>query len=297
MRSRVKTISDTTQWNTIDFATPLSARRAVCLNLACLVLASTYFAGCAATTNEPATINKPVTSAPSEDEWANQWRAMIPERIKNHPSLKYVPDDPALPRVLLIGDSISMGYTVPVRKLLKGQANIHRIPANGQTTTHTLANLDKWLGPKSWDVIHFNCGLHDLTVSSEVELSQYEKNIEQLVQRLKATGAKLIWASTTPVPEGAKNQILGRDVRYNQVAERVMEHHGIPINDLYNFALPRLKEIQKPANIHFTQHGSRVLASEVAKHIRAALATPSAKPSTVKKHASSTKSVGEYRLG
>jgi hypothetical protein len=45
---------------------------------------------------------------------------------KTDPSLDPINDDPALPRVLLIGDSISMGYTLPVRTALKGKANVHR---------------------------------------------------------------------------------------------------------------------------------------------------------------------------
>ena len=78
------------------------------------------------------------------------------------PSLGSVVDDPKLPRVLLIGDSISMGYTVPVRNLLKGKANVHRIMENGGPTTNGLAKIKLWLGNSKWDVIHFNFGLHDL---------------------------------------------------------------------------------------------------------------------------------------
>ena len=67
-----------------------------------------------------------------------------------------------LPRVLIIGDSISIGYTLPVRKLLDGRANVHRAAANCGPTTRGLESLDAWLGDKPWDVIHFNWGLHDL---------------------------------------------------------------------------------------------------------------------------------------
>src|SRR5262249_4795155 len=81
---------------------------------------------------------------------------------KADPAFAPVKDDPALPRVLLIGDSISIGYTVPARKLLQGKANVHRIPENGGPTSNGSAKLDKWLGDGKWDVIHFNWGLHDL---------------------------------------------------------------------------------------------------------------------------------------
>src|SRR5436190_23822776 len=80
------------------------------------------------------------------------------------PSLEAVTDDPTLPRVLLIGDSISMGYTVPVQNLLKGKANVHRIPENGGPTTNGLAKLETWLGEHKWDVIHFNWGLPALRI-------------------------------------------------------------------------------------------------------------------------------------
>src|SRR6185436_1919626 len=66
------------------------------------------------------------------------------------PSFERVTDDPKLPRVLLIGDSISMGYTIPVRQLLQGKANVHRIPENGGPTTNGLSQLPNWLGDGRW---------------------------------------------------------------------------------------------------------------------------------------------------
>ena len=81
---------------------------------------------------------------------------------KPQPALEPIQDVPNLPRVLLIGDSISIGYTIPTRELLAGKANLHRIPANGGPTINGLKSLDAWLGNAKWDVIHFNWGLHDL---------------------------------------------------------------------------------------------------------------------------------------
>ena len=193
------------------------------------------------------------------------------------PSLIPVNDNPKLPRVLLIGDSISMGYTVPVRDLLKGQANVHRIPENGGPTTNGLAKLPMWLGDGQWDVIHFNFGLHDLKliVAGQRRLTPeaYEKNLRELVGQLKATKAKLIWASTTPVPGPAGK--LGRiteDVPvYNAVAASIMEENGIPTDDLYGFALPQLSKIQRPENVHYTKEGYEALAGKVAASIEVAL--------------------------
>lgn len=188
-----------------------------------------------------------------------------------------IQDDPKLPRVLLIGDSISIGYTLAVRDLLKGRANVHRIPINGGPTTNGLARLKRWLGDGKWDVIHFNWGLHDLKAmpdgSRQVSPEAYEKNLRELVTQLKATGAKLIWASTTPVPEGKLNPPRSNaDVQaYNRLAAAIMIEHQVAMDDLYEFALPRLAEIQRPANVHFTDAGSKVLAGQVATSIATAL--------------------------
>jgi lysophospholipase L1-like esterase len=188
-----------------------------------------------------------------------------------------VVDQPGLPRVLLIGDSISIGYTVTVQKALAGQANVHRIPENGADTANGLKKIESWLGGSHWDVIHFNWGLHDLKITPpgerQVSIEAYEKNLAALVERLKTTGAQLIWATTTPVPEGKQNPVReSSDVpKYNAVARRLMESHDVVTDDLYAAALPRLAEIQLPLNVHFNNAGWEALGKEVAAAIRAAL--------------------------
>ena len=197
---------------------------------------------------------------------------------KKDPAMEPVIDQPGLPRVLLIGDSISIGYTVPVRDLLKGKVNVHRIRENGGPTTNGIAKLAKWLGTGQWDAIHFNWGLHDLkfmeTGKVQVSAEDYEKNLRELVKQLKATNAKLIWCATTPVPD-AKLTPPRKDTdvhAYNAIARRVMEENRIPINDLYAYVLPKLAEVQLPANVHFKKEGSEFLAQKVARSIEEALA-------------------------
>ncbi|MBI3857296.1 MAG: SGNH/GDSL hydrolase family protein [Planctomycetes bacterium] len=195
---------------------------------------------------------------------------------KNDPAFAPVTDDPKLPRVLLIGDSISIGYTLPVRKLLQGKANVHRIWENGGPTTTGLEKLDAWLGKDKWDVIHFNWGLHDLKQvknAPQVGLEDYEKNLRELVKKLKATGATLVWASTTPVPEGDQKPPRKAEdpPRYNAVAKKIMDENGIATDDLYAFALPKLQEIQLISNVHYNPQGYQALGGEVARVIQTAL--------------------------
>ncbi len=202
-------------------------------------------------------------------------KAVTKPKARNR-AFEPVVDDPKLPRVLLIGDSISIGYTAPTRDRLKGKANVHRIPTNGGPTTNGLAHLKKWLGDGRWNVIHFNWGLHDLKFmpdgKRQVDTEAYGKNLRELVRQLKTTGAVLIWATTTPVPEGVTPPRNNADVvAYNAIAAKIMEQNNIAVDDLYNYALPKLKEIQLPANVHFTPEGSQVLADQVAASIESAL--------------------------
>jgi hypothetical protein len=178
-----------------------------------------------------------------------------------------------LSRVLLIGDSISMGYTPPVQRLLKGRAIVARIPANGGPTTRGLANIEKWLGDGNWDLIHFNWGIHDLkymdTGKRQVEPDDYEKNLRTLVKRLQQTNAKLIWAATTPIPKGKLNpdRSFGDENEYNTIAAKIMKEEGIVINDLHGYVMPRFTELHKPHDLHYLPAGSDFLANRVAEII------------------------------
>jgi lysophospholipase L1-like esterase len=202
--------------------------------------------------------------------------ASAQDKKKPDPAFDPVKDDPKLPRVLLIGDSISIGYTVPTRRLLAGKANVHRHEGNGGPTDNGTKNLKKWLGEGKWDVIHFNFGLHDIKLGTgkhQVPIEEYEKNLRDVVKTLKTTNAKLIFATTTPVPEGKTNPPRKNEdvIAYNKVAVKIMEENGVAVNDLYSFALPQLERIQLKVNVHFNEKGSQALGERVAAAIEKAL--------------------------
>jgi lysophospholipase L1-like esterase len=193
-----------------------------------------------------------------------------------------------LPKVFIIGDSISIGYTPHVTEMLKEQAEVSRNRGNAQHTGTGLQQIDTWLGTTKWDVIHFNWGLHDLCYRDmnskkkaaldkakgtlTTTLDQYEKNLEQLVLRLKTTGAVLIWAHTTVVPAGEIGRIEGDHKKYNDAATRVMKKHGVMINDLQALTEEFEPELfLKPANVHYKPEGYKKLAEQVAEKIREAL--------------------------
>lgn len=219
---------------------------------------------------------------------ADETKAKPAAARRPNPAMAKITDVPGLPRVLLIGDSISIGYTVPVREMLQGKANVHRPLTNCGPTTRGLAEIDKWLGTEKWDVIHFNFGLHDLKYQrpngtgladpkaedsvQQVSPEEYEANLRSIVATLKKTGAKLIWRSTTPVPEGSAGRVPGDSVKYNAIAAKIMKENNIPTDDQYRFCMTCLDKIQRPANVHFTEEGSRALAAQAVAAIEKALA-------------------------
>jgi len=180
----------------------------------------------------------------------------------------FVPDDPQLPRVLLIGDSVSRGYTQAVRKELAGKAGVHRAPANCGPTASGLKNIDVWLADGKWDVIHFNFGIHDRNTS----IADYTQRLEQLVARMNQTGAKLVWASTTPIPDSPDGKQTAESiVQRNRAAAEVMQRHGVAINDLFTAVTPHLAELQPPQDVHFNAKGYEFLGGKVAQAVLLAL--------------------------
>lgn len=180
----------------------------------------------------------------------------------------YVKDDPELPRVLLIGDSVSRGYTLAVRHALAGRVNLHRAPENCGPTKNGLKKLDVWLGSGHWDVIHFNFGIHDRALKPD----EYARNLEQIVARLEKTGAKIIWASTTPMPPGSTKYPQAPIDKLNEIAAAVMQKHHIAMDDLGAAIQPRLAEFQNKDDVHFNAAGYDFLGQTVAKSITEALA-------------------------
>lgn len=176
-------------------------------------------------------------------------------------------------KILIIGDSISIGYTPGVTERLKDRAEVTHHEGNAAHTKNGVEKLESWLGENRWDLITFNFGLHDLKIMDDgkhqVPIETYEANLEKIAKRLKKTGAKLLFFTTTPVPEGKLSplRVPGDEVKFNAAAVRVMKKNRIPVVDLYGWSNPRLAAIQGKANVHFTKEGRDEMAAFVAAEI------------------------------
>lgn len=228
------------------------------------------------------------------------------------PLAAHAQDCAPLPRVLIIGDSVYQQARA-VSTDLKDQAGVTFAnwgTVNICNTQTALDHLDQLLGytdrngeklapqdrPK-WDVIHFNLGLGDLVYRAPgmeafrilpihaggvrtTSPEDYEKNLAALVGKLQATGAKLVWASTTPIRASTSNVFkLGSEIQYNKIAQKVMAKHGVPVNDMYSFVV-ELIDMDKPAS-----HGAdpfffdrKPIHGPIVASIRKALGLPAPEP-------------------
>jgi lysophospholipase L1-like esterase len=186
----------------------------------------------------------------------------------------------AKPKVLLAGDSISFGYGPHVRERLEGRCDAVNLPANGGTSANLLAHLDDWLIRPGFDVIHLNCGLHDLARDRDasgprVSLEQYEANLREVFRWLKGeTRSLLAWATTTPVIDERHAARKGFDrhekdvLAYNAVALRVAQEAGLPVDDLHRVVEAAGPEgCVGPDGVHMTDAGNAALADAVAAFI------------------------------
>ena len=181
------------------------------------------------------------------------------------------------PLVVLIGDSIRMGYQDYVASQLAGRAEVWVPEENGGDSRNVLAHLDQWVLARQPDVVHVNCGLHDLKrafgAGSEVPLAEYERNVRQILQRLqRELNGAVVWATTTPVDENWHHQNKGFDrleadvEGYNAAARAVAVDLGVPIDDLFAVVEREGKaQLLTQDGVHFTEEGSQLLGRAVAE--------------------------------
>ena len=183
----------------------------------------------------------------------------------------------SLPLVVLIGDSIRMGYQDHVISQLAGRAEVWGPEENGGDSRNVLTHLDQWVLARQPDLVHVNCGLHDLKRAfgeeSEVPLAEYGRNVRQILQRLqRELDGAVVWAATTPVDETWHHQNKGfdrleADVEvYNAGARAVAVDLGVPIDDLFAIVEREGKaRLLTQDGVHFTEEGSQLLGRAVAE--------------------------------
>lgn len=180
---------------------------------------------------------------------------------------------PRQPNVLIIGDSISIGYTPFVEKQFSRQATVVHNQGNAQHTGNGLEKVDEWLGAEQWDIVQFNWGLWDLCyrhpdskvygnrdkINGKIThtVDEYAANLDSIISLLqKKTNAKLIFVTTTYVPENEAGRYTADVIRYNDAAKTVLKKYEIPVNDIYQQSISIHKKFGKGSDdVHYTTEG------------------------------------------
>ena len=184
-------------------------------------------------------------------------------------------------KVVLIGDSIRMGYEPTVRQELEGVFEVWAPEKNSGKSTAILENLDEWVLSQNPDIVHINCGHHDLrkafdAADSNIPLAQHRQNVETILMTIREkTQARVIWVTTTPVNEKWHHERkpfdrFEKDVAaYNAADTETAQRLGIEVNDLYQVVMDAGRdELLKDDGVHFTDHGKEVQGKAVAAFLR-----------------------------
>jgi len=189
-------------------------------------------------------------------------------------------DKDDLPRVLLIGDSITRGYFGEVEKRLLGKAYCARLTTSKCVSGPSFPDeVQLLLKQYKFAVIHFNNGLHGWGYTE----SQYRDGLLRLMATFKehAAGAQLVWATTTPVRERENlQQISERTERVkarNQIAAEIMKERGVPTDDLYGL-VEQHAAWHSGDGVHFNAKGKEAQGAAVAESVLKCLETTSAQP-------------------
>ncbi len=192
------------------------------------------------------------------------------------------PVDGPLPNVLMVGDSITHMYTGYLYDILKGSYDVHTTNDNCRNSFYTLANFEKWTWAND-GIIVWNNGVwddaelwwHDQYVPLEpvenywVSDADYEANIIAIARKMKATGARVLFMTTTDLQKTVGGGFrVGREITLNEIAKRVLPGEGVEVYDLYDFGLAIPNSHPNQWEVHFTTDANKLLAWYVAQAIR-----------------------------
>lgn len=178
-------------------------------------------------------------------------------------SLKTKPSDgPALPLVLLIGDSITVRYAAEVGSELKGKAYVSLLGTSKAVGDPALLDEIKLvLRQNVYSVIHFNFGLHG-------DVADLRAGLADVIATLKrhAPNAKLIWATTTPCQQRA-DAPDERVIEKNKAAAEQIQKAGIAVDDLYTLVAKHPTKLWDAGGVHYTAEGTAIQSKQVAQAI------------------------------
>ena len=181
-------------------------------------------------------------------------------------------------KVVLIGDSIRMGYQPLVMKKCK-KAEVWGPMENCRHSLWVLDHFQEWVADQEPDVVHVNFGIHDCIPMADgnhqVLLPQYRLSIKRVISKVKDLGkTQMIWATTTPLYRSEQDKPMNEwQVRedaqlkeYNDAALEIVQAKSLPVNDLHEVIMSNdYSKCLIEDGCHMTEFGNDVLSDAVVK--------------------------------
>lgn len=192
-------------------------------------------------------------------------------------------------KVLLLGDSIRMGYDSYVKEELKDEFEVYYDDTdNGRFSAYTIWQfniLNNKYGP--FDIVHFNNGYWDMNHecpdgSETFPLEDYLHNLKRLIGLIRQINAIPIFSTTIPIYETKEdtlyNGVMYQKInyldswvtKYNAAAIHLMEEEHVLVNDLYSLLLDEPRYAKCQDSLHLTTEGYIKCAKKVASIIKEA---------------------------
>lgn len=166
----------------------------------------------------------------------------------------------ALPRVLLVGDSICQGYQSGVCSALEGKMTVTYWASSYCVTSPCYMKLlSVYLDEAQYAVVHFNNGCHSFSTSND----DWEKGLRAAFSliKIKQPKAKIVWTTTTPNRDASNN---AKVVELNAVAAKVVaELKDIAIDDLFSLMNPLDRALYWSDNFHFKADAVNMQVAQV----------------------------------
>jgi lysophospholipase L1-like esterase len=184
-------------------------------------------------------------------------------------------------RVTLIGDSIRLFSEPFVRRCLPARFRLHSPAVNCRSSRDVAASIQQWVPHGTADIVHLNCGLHDIRHDPgqsrpRTSPEEYAAHLRQVFTWLAATGATVVWATSTPVDEAMHGGIESSRwyradlVAYNRLSAELALGFGFRINDLHRWlSEAAVERLLMPDGVHFNRHGNQLIGQHVAAAIQA----------------------------
>ncbi len=174
-------------------------------------------------------------------------------------------------RILLLGDSISMGYRGYVREALEGRAEVAFFEENGRFSNYTLHMLNQWIRQNGApDIVHWNNGIWDLTVEPPLDgnftpLPEYVAHLRRIIRLLRRVGTSAVVFATTTYAKDRAEQPPEETDRFNAAALAVMREERVEVNDLGALVKANLDAFLCDDRLHLNEAGYRACAAQVVQ--------------------------------